>query len=61
MTKEERIDAFFKLANYCVGKEGATNDELEEILSRKIPKSRAGSCLPACISETLGIVSLNLN
>lgn len=56
MTKEERLDAFFKMANYCVTKEGATNDELDEVLSHKIPDSRAGSCLPACFGETLGIV-----
>lgn len=57
MSKEERVEAFFKMANNCVEKEGATTEDLEEILLRKIPKSRAGSCIPACLSETLGIVS----
>lgn len=57
MTKEDRVEAFFKMASNCVAKEGATNEDLEEILSRKIPDSRAGSCIPACLGETLGIVS----
>lgn len=57
MSKEDRVEAFFKMASNCVEKEGATTEDLEEILSRKIPKSRAGSCIPACLGETLGIVS----
>lgn len=60
MSKEDRVEAFFKMANNCVEKEGATTEDLEEILSRKIPRSRAGSCIPACLSETLGIVRMNI-
>lgn len=57
MTKEERIAGFKKLANECATMEGATNDDLIEILARKVPSTRAGKCVHACLGETIGIVS----
>lgn len=41
----------------CVAQEGAEDEDLEILMTRKIPKSKAGACIPACLFETFGIVS----
>lgn len=57
MTKDQRVEVFYDLANKCVAKEGATSQDLEDILARRIPSTKAGSCIPACLAEMIGIVS----
>lgn len=46
-----------KLAGNCVAQEGAEDEDLEILMNRKIPTTRAGACIPACLFESLGIVS----
>lgn len=58
MSKEQRIDAFKKMANDCAITEGATNDDLAEIFARQIPTTKSGKCIAACLGETIGIVSI---
>lgn len=51
------MEDFEKLVDNCVAQEGAEVEDLEILMTRRIPKSRAGACIPACLFETLGIVS----
>lgn len=51
------MEDFIKLAENCVAQEGAEEEDLEILLTRKIPNSKAGACIPACLFETFGIVS----
>lgn len=51
------MEDFVKLAENCVAQEGAEEEDLEILLTRKIPHTRAGACIPACLFETFGIVS----
>lgn len=51
------MEDFAKLAENCVAQEGAESEDLEILLTRQLPSSRAGACIPACLFETLGIVS----
>lgn len=53
------MEDFEKLVGNCVAQEGAEEEDLEILMSRKIPSSRAGACIPACLFESLGIVSKN--
>lgn len=56
---------FMDLAQECAGKEGATDDDVAEAMSYKMPSTPIGKCLHACIASAVGIVSLinfsNLN
>lgn len=45
-----------KMLEDCGKKEGATADEVSNILARKTPSSKAEKCLHACIGETLGLI-----
>lgn len=38
-------------------KEGASDADIQEVLTRKPPSSHAGKCIGACIAETSGMVS----
>lgn len=58
MTSDESGEDFLKLAENCVAQEGAEDEDLEILFTRKIPTSRAGACIPACLFESLGIVSV---
>lgn len=57
MTSNESMEDFMKLAENCVAQEGAESEDLEILFTQKIPSSKAGTCIPACLFETLGIVS----
>lgn len=58
MTNEQKMAMWKGLADGCSGKEGATNADVEEALAEKMPTTRGGKCLHACVGETVGIVSL---
>lgn len=58
MTKDERIASFKRIANECVTNEGATDDDLIEIMERKSPSTRAGQCVHACLGEAIGVVRI---
>lgn len=51
------MEDFQKLAENCVAQEGAEEEDLDILMTRKIPTTKAGACLPACLFESLGIVS----
>lgn len=56
MTKEERVAAFAKIVKDCANKEGATDADVDELLSHKSPSARGGKCIQACFTEKFGIV-----
>lgn len=56
MTKDEMIASFMTIARDCEQNEGATDQDMDEIFARKIPSTRAGQCVHACIGEMTGVV-----
>lgn len=56
-SSDESMEDFMKLAENCVAQEGAEDEDLQLLLTREIPTSKAGACILACLFETLGIVS----
>lgn len=40
----------------CMAKEGASEADLAEMMGFKLPSTKTGQCLNACIMETFGIV-----
>lgn len=47
---------FLKLANECAEKEGATEEEVNELLQDKPASAKGGKCVRACLAETIGMV-----
>lgn len=56
MTKEERVAAFVQIVKECATKEGASDADVDELLSHKSPSSRGGKCIQACFTEKVGFV-----
>lgn len=59
MTAEERLAIMRQTANDCMGKEGAADGDLQEVLARKLPTTKGSKCIHACIQETMGFVKDN--
>lgn len=57
MSKEERMNALKNMAEECAKQEKSTADETAEVLAQKMPTSKGGKCIYACIGETLKVVS----
>lgn len=57
MTKEQRMETLKKMVNECATKESASADDTAEVLAKKVPSTKGGKCIYACLGETLGIVS----
>lgn len=45
-----------KIVMDCMAKEGASETDLAEMMGYKLPSTRSGQCLNACIMESIGIV-----
>lgn len=54
------MEMFLKLANECAAKEGASSVDVDEMATHKPASSKAGKCLRACLSETVGMVRCRL-
>lgn len=59
MSKDERMETLKKMATDCAGKEGAAPNEVSEVLAKKMPSSKGGKCIYACIGETLSVMKDN--
>lgn len=59
MTSEERLAILKQMALDCKGKEGANDDDLNEVLARKLPTTTGSKCIHACIHEAIGIIKDN--
>lgn len=57
MSKEERMNALKSMAEECAKQEKSSADETAEVLAQKMPTSKGGKCIYACIGETLKVVS----
>lgn len=58
MSPEEQLDMDRKVLYSCKDREGATDDDINGLLDRKVPTDPKAKCLLACAHETLGIVCL---
>lgn len=45
------------MAEECAKQEKASADETAEVIAKKMPSSKGGKCIYACIGETLKVVS----
>lgn len=51
------MQQFMELVQDCKAKEGATDNDIDEMMSEKMPSTQTGKCLSACVAIALGIVS----
>lgn len=47
---------FLKIAKECTAKEGATQQDLDDLIARKSAPGKGGKCIKACLAETVGMV-----
>lgn len=47
-----------KVQDYCKSKEGASDEDIENIFNGSLPETRSEKCLVACLSERYGTVEL---
>lgn len=59
MSAEERLAIFKQMATDCKTKEGANDDDFNEVVARKLPTTKGSKCIHACIHEAIGIVKDN--
>lgn len=59
MTEDQTL-GFQKIIIDCVGKESPTKDDFDEFFTQKNPSTKTSKCFRACLSETLGSVSISL-
>ncbi|XP_070508795.1 general odorant-binding protein 19d-like [Chironomus tepperi] len=55
-TREEMKAKWHELAKECQKTTGASDDELEKILSHAKPETHEGKCMISCAFETMGVV-----
>ncbi len=48
------------LVQNCKAQEGASDSDIQEIASHKLPSTRPGQCLNACVLENVGMVKNTL-
>lgn len=53
----DAMDKFMAIAKECQGKEGASDADIQAALAFKLPTTKPGKCLHACVGETIGVVS----
>lgn len=57
MDKEEAQGMFRDMSIDCRDKEGATVDDIEEMVAGGYPSTRPGQCTMACMLDQFGIVN----
>lgn len=57
MDEEQAKDMFRNMAQECKTKEKATDDDIELMLKKEKPASRAGQCMMVCLQTQFGMVS----
>lgn len=45
------------IAKECAAKEGATDADIQAAMSFKLPTTKSGKCLNACVGEQIKVVS----
>lgn len=56
---EEDLEMMKGLADECKKKEGATDQDIQDMVDKKIPNTTAGKCMMNCLQEQFGIVENN--
>lgn len=56
-TREEMKARWKALADECQKSSGASDDELEKVMTHAKPETHDGKCMIACMLETMGVVS----
>ncbi|XP_055304108.1 general odorant-binding protein 28a-like [Sitodiplosis mosellana] len=59
LSKEQRKEMFYKVANECATKEGGSSADVDEIAAHKPASTKGGKCVRACIFEAVGIMKNN--
>lgn len=55
---EDQTLGFQRIVIDCAVKESATKDDFDEYFAQKTPTAKSSKCFRACVSETLGSVSI---
>lgn len=56
MNKTEAQDMFRDMSQDCKSNEGASGDDVEEMVTGNLPSTKPGQCLMACMLDQFGIV-----
>lgn len=59
MTAEKRFGIYKSAAEECMTTEGATAEDLEQIIARNPSTSHGQKCIRACLGEKFGLVCIN--
>ncbi|KAF2904932.1 hypothetical protein ILUMI_01243 [Ignelater luminosus] len=54
--QEKAMDKMAEIAEKCVPAVGANDEDIGELMERKMPSRREGKCLIACFSKELGMM-----
>lgn len=58
---EDQTLGFQRIVIDCATKESATKEDFDEFFAQKTPSAKSSKCFRACVSETLGTVSIAFN
>lgn len=51
---QEQIQAMINVVTECARKEGATQNDMEDIIAHRLPTTKVVNCLHTCILEQFG-------
>lgn len=57
----DAMDKYMGIAKECATKEGATDADIQAAMSFKMPTTKTGQCLAACVGEQIKVVSIHNN
>ncbi|XP_026482103.1 general odorant-binding protein 19d-like [Ctenocephalides felis] len=55
-TKEEAKEKLLQIGKDCAVETGASSDDIEKLLQKNIPDSKAGKCMINCVYKKLGVM-----
>lgn len=56
LEKEKEREMAKRLLTLCKKSEGASEADFENLINERMPQSKEGTCMLACVYETAGIV-----
>ncbi|XP_031638585.1 uncharacterized protein LOC116350788 [Contarinia nasturtii] len=59
MTKEQVMELYNKMVEECAKKESGSSTDIEEVFAKKLPSTKNGKCIHACVGETTGLIKDN--
>lgn len=55
----DAMDKYMNIAKECAAKEGASDADIQSAMSFKMPTTKSGKCLAACVGEQMKVIQAN--